>query len=303
MNEKNIINLYYKIKRIRLIEEEIAKQYPLQKMRCPTHLSIGQEAVAVGCSEVVSEKDYAVSGHRAHAHYLAKGGCLNSMIAELHGKSKGCSKGFGGSMHLIDENVGFMGSTAIVAGTIPIAVGLAYGIKIKKNNQLVLAYMGEAVTETGVFFESLNFAAVKQLPIIYVCENNLYSVYTSLKDRQPKNRDNKKLINGLGVKYFSMDGNDVINVYELMQKVVSFVRNGEKPALVEFFTYRHREHCGPFFDDNLNYRANSEVNSWLKKDPIAIMEKHLDRRKISQSEITKIETKIKKEIEIAFKGH
>ena len=177
------------MKRIRHVEEEIAKKYHLGLMRCPTHLSVGQEGVASGVGLALKNTDLAVSGHRAHAHYMAKGGDINRMIAEIYGKVTGCSKGKGGSMHLVDETVGFMGSTAIVGGTVPIGVGLAYGMKIKKSKQLSCIFLGDAVIETGVFFESINFAIVKKLPILFICENNLYSVYSPLKVRQPKKRN------------------------------------------------------------------------------------------------------------------
>ena len=188
--EANIdkINLLKVMMRIRAVEEKIAAEYNQQKMRCPTHLSIGQEAVPSAISSCINKNDFAVSTHRGHAHYLAKGGDLKAMIAEIYGKETGCSKGKGGSMHLIDTKVGFMGTSAIVGNSIPVGVGLALSSKLKKSDQICVVYLGDGAVEEGVFYESLNFAILKDLRVLFVCENNLYSVYSSLDVRQPKNR-------------------------------------------------------------------------------------------------------------------
>ena len=163
-------DLLYQMLRIRLIEEAIAERYPEQKMRTPTHLSIGQEAVPAAISQCLNKTDYAVSTHRGHAHYFGKGGDLNAMIAELHGKVTGCSRGRGGSMHLIDESVGFMGSTAIVGNTIPIGIGLGLSAKLDAKGQISCIFLGDGAIEEGVFFESLNIAVVQKLPVMFICE-------------------------------------------------------------------------------------------------------------------------------------
>ena len=203
---KQIIKKLYKSAyRIRQVETEISKRYSEQKMRCPVHLSIGQEAVSAAFSEIVNKNDFAVSTHRCHAHYLAKGGSLKKMIAELHGKKTGCAKGKGGSMHLIDKNVGFFGTSAIVAHNIPVGVGMALSIKNKKKKEIVIIYLGDGAVEEGVFFESINFAIIKKLPVLFVCENNFYSVYSHLKKRQPENRKIYKMVNSMLIKsYFSL---------------------------------------------------------------------------------------------------
>ena len=157
-------------------------------MRCPTHLSVGQELVSAVFSLIAKKKDYAVSTHRGHAHYLAKGGSLKKMIAEIYGKETGTSRGKGGSMHLIDLNVNFMGTSAIVGNSIPVGVGLGLAIKLKNEKKISFVFLGDGAIEEGVFYESLNFAIVKQIPVIFICENNLYSVYSSLKVRQPLKR-------------------------------------------------------------------------------------------------------------------
>ena len=178
--------LLFSMKRIRMIEEAIAARYPDGKMRCPTHLSIGQEAVAAIAGILFADVDMAVSSHRAHAHYLGIGGNLNAMIAELYGKATGCSGGKGGSMHLVDRSVGFAGSTAIVANTIPVGVGIALAMKIKDSTGICCVFLGDGAVEEGVFYESVNFTALHKLPVIFLCENNFYSVYSPLSRREER---------------------------------------------------------------------------------------------------------------------
>ena len=205
--------------RIRCVEEKIAERYPEGKMRCPTHLSIGQEAVPVAVSCVLNKKDFAVSTHRGHAHYLAKGGSLKKMIDEIHGKESGCSKGKGGSMHLIDKDVSFMGTSAIVGNSIPLGVGLGLSAKLKSTNQISCIYLGDGAIEQGVFYESINFAILKKLRVLFICENNLYSVYSPLSVRQPKNRKISHMVNGMGINSLECDGNDVISCRKTLKSV------------------------------------------------------------------------------------
>ena len=292
------LRLYKNILRYRLVELEIAKEYQNQLMRCPTHLSIGQEAVSAAFAELANKKDFAVSSHRAHIHYLAKGGNLKKMIAEIYGKKNGCSKGKGGSMHLIDLNVNFMGSSAIVGNSIPIGTGLGLSATIKKTNQKSFIFFGDGAIEQGAFYESINFAAVRNLPTVFVCENNLYSVYSPLKDRQPKNRKIFKMINSIGLKSYSCDGNNVVSCYNTFSKALKFVEKKKKPVFLEFYTYRHFEHCGPNIDDNLNYRSTKELNFWKKKDPLEISKKKLKKNELIR--LNQIEKTIKKEIKEAF---
>jgi pyruvate dehydrogenase E1 component alpha subunit len=289
------------MKRIRFVEEEIARQYGENEMRCPIHLSIGQEAVAAGVGVALRSSDLAVSGHRAHAHYLGKGGDLDAMIAELHGKVTGCSGGKGGSMHLIDESVGFMGSTAIVGGTIPIGVGLAYGMKTKGTDQLSCVFLGDAAVETGVFFESANFAALKSLPVLFVCENNLYSVYTHIRMRQPAGRRIHEMVCGLGIPASCHDGNDAQAVCAAVTQAARSIRSGAGPCFLEFSTYRWREHCGANFDNDIGYRTESEFQEWKARDPLGMMEEQLRRvGEIDDHWIAEKNRLIKIEVERAF---
>ncbi len=301
MKQDLILNLYRIMKRIRLVEEEIALQYPKWEMRCPTHLSIGQEAVAAALSMCIRKDDFAVSTHRGHAHYLAKGGSLKSMIAEIYGKSTGCSRGKGGSMHLIDKDVGFMGTSAIVGNSIPIGVGLALSAHLNFTDQISCVFLGDGATEEGVFYESVNFAVLKNLPVIFICENNLYSVYSPLEVRQPKGRKISKMVESIGATSLSGDGNDVTNCYRIFRNSVNSVRSGLGPYFIEFFTYRYKEHCGHEYDNNLGYRSVAEFETWKKRDPIELCKKQLLETDLSLiRKLDKIDQIIKEEISDAF---
>lgn len=269
--------------RIRLVEESIANKYSEQKMRCPTHLSIGQEAIAVGVCANLTSQDQVLSTHRAHAHYLAKGGCLNSMMAEIYGKASGCSKGMGGSMHLIDTSVGFMGSTAIVGNTIPVAVGLALEKKLTHKKSIACVFFGDGATEEGAFYESVNFAIIHSLPILFICENNLYSVYSGLEVRQPVDRKIYKMARAMGISAQHGNGNDVEEVARKVKQAKTMIMKSGGPQFLEFDTYRWREHCGPNFDNNIGYREESEFLKWKKKDPLKNFysensQKYIDRK-------------------------
>jgi len=286
---------------IRLVEEEIADRYNQGQMRCPVHLSIGQEGVPAGFSMASRRSDFAVSTHRGHAHYLAKGGDLKAMISEIYGKSTGCSHGKGGSMHLIDLAVRFMGSTAIVGNSIPIGVGLGLSAQLKDTEDVSCVFLGDGAIEEGVFFESLNFAAVRKLPVLFICENNFYSVYSPLSVRQPPNRNIAKMIESFGVKSISAEGNDAYVVYEYLRNAFAEIRSGSGPIFMEFSTYRWREHCGPAFDDELGYRTAEEVAFWKAKDPIAKITQALETVIPNfHSRITSDILIIKREIESAF---
>jgi len=286
---------------IRDLEEAIAKHYPEGEMRCPTHLSIGQEGVPAALSVCLTHEDLAVSTHRSHAHYLAKGGCPKAMVAEIYGKASGCSGGRGGSMHLIDESVGFKGSTAIVGNTIPIGVGLALSQKIRKEKNISVVFVGDGAIEEGVFYEAANFAALKNLPVLFVCENNLYSVYSGLENRQPKGRKINEMVAGLGLKTYSGDGNDVVSAHQLLTQVVDEIKRGEGPVFVELSTYRWREHCGPNYDNQLGYRSEEEFLSWQKLEPIARFEQWLaDNNLMTQQAMANIRQQVKETINQAF---
>lgn len=272
------LDMYTEMSWIRKVEERIAFEYKNEEIRCPVHLSVGQEAVPVGISKCLSKKDHVVSAHRSHAHYLAKGGDLKKMMSELFGKANGCARGKGGSMHLIDPNVNFTAAVPIVGSSISIGTGVGFGLKRRTENAKVVVYFGDGASEEGIFFESLDFSILMELPILYVCENNFYSVYTPLHLRQAKKRNLQKICDGLGIKCFSGNGNDVEEVYKLAKKAVSFIDTTGKPALMIFNTYRWLEHCGPNWDDHLGYRKKGELKYWIDQCPIEkIKQKLLDK--------------------------
>ena len=289
----NLSELQASMLRIRLVEESIANKYSEQKMRCPTHLSIGQEAIAVGVCSNLTNEDQVLSTHRAHAHYLAKGGCLNSMLAEIYGKVTGCSKGMGGSMHLIDKSVGFMGSTAIVGNTIPVAVGLALAMKIQEKQLVACVFFGDAAIEAGVFYESVNFAIIHKLPVLFICENNLYSVYSGLEVRQPKKRKIFKMVKAFGIETNHGDGNNVQEVSSYVKIARDKIFSGQGPQFLEFDTYRWREHCGPNYDNDIGYRDEEEFLEWVKKDPLKSVYDNKDQSSIKEF-FSKFNEEIKK---------
>ena len=269
MQKDLIRRLYRSMLRIRLVEEGIAAHYAEQLMRCPVHLCIGQEAVAAGVCDLLSRDDQVLSTHRAHGHYLAKGGDLQAMLAEMHGKATGCASGMGGSMHLIDLQAGFQGAAPIVGSTIPIAVGVAFASAMRGERRAVVAFFGEGATEEGAFHEALDFAALKKLPVLFVCENNLYSVYSPLAVRQPTARSICRLAEAHGIEAREGDGNDVLAVRENAGQALDRIRSGGGPALLEFRTYRWREHCGPNYDNHIGYRTEDEFRRWKALCPLA----------------------------------
>ena len=204
-------------------------------------------------------------------------------------------------MHLIDEAVGIMGSTAIVSGTIPIGVGLAYGIKIKGGCQICCIFHGDGAAEAGAFFESVNFAALKKLPVLFVCENNLYSVYSHLRVRQPEGRSIAQMVSAIGVKSKRGDGNDAEEVMGLAAEAVEEIRNGQGPYFLEFDTYRWREHCGPNYDNDIGYRTEAEYLEWKKRDPVEVLSgRMLESGVVTDSDIAAMENEIKGEVNNAF---
>lgn len=274
--EPEILNqLYRTMLRIRVVEEAIAELYPEQEMRCPVHLCIGQEAVAAGVCANLTEQDYVLGTHRSHGHFLAKGGDLRAMMAEIYGKETGCSGGKGGSMHLVDLSVGYLGSAPIVGSTIPISVGAAFGSVMRNEPRVTVSFFGEGSTEEGVFHESVNFAVLKNLPVVFVCENNLFSVYSPMEVRQPPGREVCEAAKGHGIETQQGDGNDVVEVHELSGRAIRKAREGGGPTFLEFKTYRWREHCGPNYDNDIGYRTEQEFLEWKKRCPLERMEGRL----------------------------
>ncbi len=300
LTKKEYLEYFKKVYLIRATERTISEKYSEQKMRCPVHLSVGQEAPSAALNIFLKKSDFAISYHRSHAHYIAKGCSLPRMIAELYGKETGCSKGYGGSMHLIDKSKNFIGSTAIVSSSIPVGAGFAYSLKGNKKKSKVCIYIGDASCEEGVFFETLNFVILKKLPVIFFCENNKYSVYSNLIKRQPKDRSLHNLVSGFGIMSFKLNSSNPILFLKNLKKIMK--KNYNQPIFIEVETYRYLEHCGPNNDNFLKYRPKRELDFWFRKDPVILIEKYLIEKKIlSKTQIFNIKHSIEKSIYSAFK--
>ena len=285
-SEEVLKKLYRSMVRIRSCEESFVEPILKGEARCPVHLYSGEEAIAAGVCAVLTKKDYVFSTHRSHGHYLAKGGDMPALMAEIYGKETGCSRGRGGSMHLIAPDRGMMGSAPIVAGTISLAVGAALASSIRKEKRVTVSFFGDGAAGEGVLYESLNFAALRKLPIIFVCENNLYSTHLHISECRAGNTiyETGKLFR---IKSYRSDGNDVLQVYKIAKKAAELCRKGQGPVFLEFMTYRMRGHVGP--DDNIqgahtDIRPEKEVSKWREKDPINKYERFLIKNKIMNKE-------------------
>jgi len=293
--------LYRVMLRIRRVEEAIAERYAAQEMRCPVHLSIGQEAVAAGVCAALTRQDGVFSSHRAHAHYLAKGGSLTAMLAEIYGKAEGCCKGIGGSMHMIDLAAGFLGAVPIVGATVPLAVGAAWAARLRGEDKVIAVFLGDGTFEEGVVYESINFAVLHRLPVLFVCENNLYACYTRLSTRQP-DRPIHAVAAACGCRAMTADGNDVLAVFDAASSAVADLRAGGHPVFLECSTYRWREHCGPNSDDDLGYRPKAEVAEWKAACPVNRLATILGAMPGGQNYMAIAEREISEEINAAFTG-
>ncbi|MDA2936733.1 thiamine pyrophosphate-dependent dehydrogenase E1 component subunit alpha [Acidobacteria bacterium AH-259-A15] len=270
-------DLYKIMLRIRLAELRVAEIYPSDKIQSPIHLSIGQEAVATGVCFALGPQNRIYGTYRSHGIYIAKGGDLKSMFAELYAKETGCARGKGGSMHLVAPHVGFMGCSAIVGSTIPLATGDALASDYQGRKWATACIFGDGAPDEGVFYESLNFGALKNLPIIYICENNKFAVHSRVEDRH---RQTKLYRYGepLGVSGSRHNGNDVFTVYTVTKEAVEKVLQGDPPLLLEFMTYRWREHVGTGSDHDEAYRDKQELAEALRNDPLSRAEKVLQER-------------------------
>lgn len=272
------LEAYTKLYLIRRTEEEIVTRYHRdQLMRCPTHLSIGQEGAAVGVMMALEPSDQVYTGHRSHAHYIAKGGDVSAMIAELHGKVTGCTGGWGGSMHLEDLSVNFTEACTAVGDCISLGVGAAMAFKLDGSGRVAVVCSGDATVETGQFWEGVNFAALHQLPIMFVCENNFYSTATPITQRQPASPIFERLEPFMWSR--QVDDEDVEAVYHAAEEC----RNS-RPGFLEIMTYRYVEHVGPDNDWDLGYRSKEEVLKHMESDPVKTV-----RDKIKEEEAVRIE--------------
>jgi len=279
ISKEKLLNMYENMLYLRMVEEKLISLHPEQLMKSPHHYYNGQEAVAVGICAALTDEDYVFSTHRSHGHYLAKGGDINAFMAEMYCKIDGCSKGKGGSMHLIDTTVGHMGSSAIVSGSIPIAAGAGWAFKLQNKQNVAVSFFGDGAADEGVLYESLNFVALKKLPVLYVCENNFFASFSKVEARQAV-QDIAKRAEAFGVPGKRINGMDVIEVYTHAVEAVNRAREGKGPTLFEALTYRYKGHCGVDDDIDPKLRTDEELCEWKEKNPIDIYKKWLLKKNI-----------------------
>jgi len=286
--------LFRRMLRIRRIEEEIERRYHQDQMKTPIHLVIGQEATSAGFCAAMRPADLVYSSHRTHGVYLAKGGDLKAMLSEMHCRANGCAGSRGGSMHLVDFSAGVAGTSAIVAGSVPLATGAALAARMQKADRVVAVFFGEAATEEGAVSECLNFAALRRLPIVFFCENNFYSVQSPMALRQaPRELDRWAAAHALPSA--RIDGMNVLEVFDAATQALVRARRGEGPTFIEARVYRYRAHGGAGDDSKTGYRPVAEREAWEKLDPVETLYtllKGVDRAAIEQE--------IRKEILAAF---
>ena len=289
--------LYETMRKIRMFEEKVSDLLTQKEIKCPTHLYIGQEAVATGVCANLRQDDWVLSNHRNHGHYIAKGGNIKALMAEFYGKATGCSKGKGGSMHIASPDLGLPGSSAIVGGTIPIAVGTALAFSMQENDAVSVAFFGDGAAHEGVFYESLNFASLKKLPVIFVCENNLYCTHLPIAACLADINIYKKA-EPFGIPGIRIDGNNVMEVYKVAKRAIEDARSGKGPTLIECMTYRWRGHVGPYDDLDKGLRSKEELDYWMNRCPVKMLERFLLEHGImSKLERDQIHKVISEEIE------
>jgi TPP-dependent pyruvate/acetoin dehydrogenase alpha subunit len=267
--------LYRMLRLIRRTEEETARVYPTDKIKSPVHLSIGQEFIAAGVCDLLETGDMVAPGYRGHAAYIAKGGDLGAMIAEMYGKDAGCARGRGGSMHLVDMAAGVLGASAVVGTGIPVATGVALAAKKRRTGAVVVCFLGDGASEEGCFAESLNFAALHRLPILYVCENNGYAIHEPLSKRWATDRLCERVAT-YGIPAEKITDGDIFTVRAAAGRALTYVRAGEGPAFLEVLCYRWREHVGPAEDYDQGYRDRADLIPWLENDPAEKLGRALD---------------------------
>ncbi len=296
---ETLLSLYTIMLKIRMFEEKIVELYPAQEMKCPVHLCIGQEAIAAGVCLNLRREDYVFSNHRGHGHCLAKGMPMKPMMAELYGRITGCSRGKGGSMHLVDTTRSIHGTSAIVGGGIPMAVGTALASSLKKDNKVSVVFFGDGAYDEGVFYESFNFAALKKLPVVFVCENNFYATNSPQSSRHPTCAIAKSA-SAFGAPGACVDGNNAVEVYNSAREAINRAREGLGPTLIEARTYRWKGHVGPEVDYEKGARSKDELLDWMKRCPVKNFETALRKSGlVSESELDAIPEAILNEIERA----
>jgi TPP-dependent pyruvate/acetoin dehydrogenase alpha subunit len=267
LTSDDIKRIYRSLRLIRRAEEEVARIYPSDKIKSPVHLSIGQEAVAVGVCDALTDADVVSGTYRGHATYLAKGGDLKAMMAELFGKITGCARGKGGSMHLVEMSKNVLGASAVVGTTIPLAVGYALALRREGKGRVAASFFGDGATEEGVFYESLNFAALHKLPVVFICENNFYAIHTPISKRWASEALCGRVQN-FGIPTHRITDSDVFTIRRIVADSVAEMRQGAGPVFLECHTYRWREHVGPMEDYEAGYRDRTDMETWRTTDQL-----------------------------------
>ena len=295
LSKEKLIKMYEDMMKIRLFENRAKKLFNEGLIRGPMHLYIGQEAIAVGACANLRETDYITSTHRGHGHCIAKGGKLDKMMAELLGKATGYSKGKGGSMHIADPDIGILGANGIVGGGLGIAPGAGLSAKMRGTDQVTICFFGDGASNEGIFHESLNLAAVWDLPVVYLCENNKFGL-TSKAEEVLSVEDVADRAAGYDIPGEVVNGNDVIAVYQAVKKAVERAKNNEGPTLIEAKTYRWEGH---FVGDPCVYRDRSETKKWEDRCPVNSLYGHLESAGVSEKELDEIDSKIRQELDKA----
>ncbi|MEQ8211454.1 MAG: thiamine pyrophosphate-dependent dehydrogenase E1 component subunit alpha [Lacipirellulaceae bacterium] len=300
VNEQtDLLRFYRSMLRIRLFEEAVADVVEAGEIRTPCHFCIGQEAPPVGVCEALTTDDQIFGAHRSHGHYLAKGGDMQALMAEIFCRSTGCCGGRGGSMHVIDTSVGVMGTVPIVAATIPIAVGAALAAKLRGEDRVAVSFFGDGATEEGHFHESLNLAGVNNLPVLFVCENNLYSSHMGIHQR--RREDNiLKSAEAHGIVGESVDGNDVTAVFEASKRATARARAGAGPTLLECRTFRWRGHVGPAWDYDVGVKRKDELKDWIKRDPLLRCRQELVEQGVTEPALADLRQEVEEEVAAAL---
>lgn len=295
-NVDEIVELYKTMLLIRICEQRIAQRITEKKIFTPCHLYIGQEACAAGVCSALNKDDYVFSNHRSHGHYLAKSHDINGLLAEVYCRENGCSGGRGGSMHLCNPSFGLLGSTSIVGGVMGIGLGPALRSKILKEKRVSVIFHGDCVPEEGIWHESLNFAAINKLPVVYICENNLYAASASLEDRRCYDNIHK-IAKEHGVNSIVVDGNDIFAVRHAASEAIKAARLGMGPQFIELRTYRWLGHVGPRDDIDVGLRNAEELNHWKERCPIFSLETYiLKNNLLNSNELETIKKQIEKEV-------
>lgn len=301
MSKDLLLAIYLSMLRIRVFEETVAELVEAKEIKGPAHLYVGQEAVATGVCANLRPDDYVWGNHRSHGHYLAKGGDISKLMAEIFCKSSGCSMGRGGSMHLFAQDVGILGTVPMVSATIPIAVGAALSSVMHGSDRVSIAFFGDGATEEGVFHEALNFAALRKLPVVFICENNFFASHLPLRDRRPA--DNLyELASPYSMTALKVDGNDVVAVYQVAKEAVERARAGKGPSFLECRTYRWRGHVGPGWDLDMGIRERDELNAWMARCPVkTFREKLIEHGFLSHDAVEHIQEQVTEEVDSAVR--